>query len=684
MKKQLHFLLIFSAIMLFQCCKSPIPVPTVKFYPQDPFKSTIVKSQFFEIDAAKDHVIEGKGGTVLVFPKGCFKTQNGEIFDKNAQIELAEALKTMEILSSNLTTTANGNLLETGGMLFFDAKTSDGQALSINPKNPMYIEIPCAEKKPNMEVYQGIRDENGNMTWVNPAPLNQYLTAVDIFSLDFLPPNFYATLEKNLPVGDYKEASQALADSLYYCLATFDPSQIKINGSQPSLSESYYGGHEGESFSHQAVSDDNKKDRAINPAIIKVIKSDKFQNTFIATREFEKRLAFIFKTCNNAVLEAYIQNFDGNLWEADQKAANLIPDSALKTVFQDFANLRLTTVKDGGKCSALLKDYYKNTLAKVQSTLASKQKDLVTNSQKKNAEAEKTVVEYKNLLKKREKYRMETYGFINTNTGWINVDNGTAPKDWGPAPLEIFVDNTKDFDRAYAYVLYTSIKSLYRLNSDDQSHFYVGNGDDKEMNMPKNRIAIAVAIGYKGETPAFAMTPFKIDSNKNLTLHLLPTTTDQITATLAPFDGYAGENTIANDLVFMKKLHIEAKRQEKETALLGLMQDLAETAFPCSSDWGESLFLSYCASCHSQNLYEKSTGPALCWTEKDWSNYPKADLYAYIRNSKQMTDNGHPRALSLWKEYKPTMMTDFDNLKDEEIKAILEWIGKCDMRLLSQ
>jgi hypothetical protein len=41
------------------------------------------------------------------------------------------------------------------------------------------------------------------------------LTAVDIFSLDFLPPNFYATLEKNLPVGDYKEASQALADSLY-------------------------------------------------------------------------------------------------------------------------------------------------------------------------------------------------------------------------------------------------------------------------------------------------------------------------------------------------------------------------------------------------------------------------------------------------------------------------------------
>jgi hypothetical protein len=196
MKKRLHFLLIFSVILLFQCCKSPVSVPAVKFYPQDPFKSTIVASQFFEIDAAKDHVIEGKGGTVLVFPKGCFKTQNGDIFDKNARIELAEALKTMEILSSNLTTTANGNLLETGGMLFFDAKTTDGQALSIDPKNPMYIEIPCADKKPNMEIFQGIRDENGNMTWVNPAPLNQYLTAVDIFSLDFLPPNFYATLEK--------------------------------------------------------------------------------------------------------------------------------------------------------------------------------------------------------------------------------------------------------------------------------------------------------------------------------------------------------------------------------------------------------------------------------------------------------------------------------------------------------
>jgi hypothetical protein len=49
-----------------------------------------------------------------------------------------------------------------------------------------------------------------------------------------------------------------------------------------------------------------------------------------------------------------------------------------------------------------------------------------------------------------------------------------------------------------------------------------------------------------------------------------------------------------------------------------------------------------------------------------------------------MTDNGHPRAISLWKEYKPTNMTNFDNLKDEEIKAILGWIKQREYPFICQ
>ena len=48
----------------------------------------------------------------------------------------------------------------------------------------------------------------------------------------------------------------------------------------------------------------------INPAIIQVIKSDKYQNTLIATKDFEARLKVIFKTCNDKVLELYINNLN--------------------------------------------------------------------------------------------------------------------------------------------------------------------------------------------------------------------------------------------------------------------------------------------------------------------------------------------------------------------------------------
>jgi hypothetical protein len=72
---------------------------------------------------------------------------------------------------------------------------------------------------------------------------------------------------------------------------------------------------------------------------------------------------------------------------------------------------------------------------------------------------------------------METYGFNWSETGWINIDNGTLPKDWNEQPLEITVSNGKQFDRVYTYIVYTSIKSLYRLNTNDNIQFYVGNDE---------------------------------------------------------------------------------------------------------------------------------------------------------------------------------------------------------------
>ena len=99
-----------------------------------------------------------------------------------------------------------------------------------------------------------------------------------------------------------------------------------------------------------------------------------------------------------------------------------------------------------------------------------------------------------------------------------------------------------------------------------------------------------------------------------------------------------------------------------------------QIAFVASAQDGKALFNNNCASCHAKNMVTNATGPALSGVEERWAEYPKEDLYSWIRNSQAMIEAGHPRATELWAEWEPTVMTNFINLKDEEIDAILAYV----------
>jgi mono/diheme cytochrome c family protein len=89
---------------------------------------------------------------------------------------------------------------------------------------------------------------------------------------------------------------------------------------------------------------------------------------------------------------------------------------------------------------------------------------------------------------------------------------------------------------------------------------------------------------------------------------------------------------------------------------------------------GKNSFKNNCASCHNKNMKDALTGPALGGFEANWAGYPKEELYEWIRNSQAMIKRGHPRAVELWNQYKPTVMTAFPNLTDDEIESILLYI----------
>ena len=89
---------------------------------------------------------------------------------------------------------------------------------------------------------------------------------------------------------------------------------------------------------------------------------------------------------------------------------------------------------------------------------------------------------------------------------------------------------------------------------------------------------------------------------------------------------------------------------------------------------GKNLFKNYCAACHHKNMRDDLTGPALGDVEFRWSEYPRADLYSWIRNSQFMIESGHPMAVALWEEWGPTVMTSFPEFSDEDIEAVLAYI----------
>lgn len=599
------FLFTLLSLVLSQCDNNPITT-TVGFQPNDPFKNTIVPIQNFSINSDQDNIIEGEKGTVIVCPKGCFKNAKGEIVDNNVKIELSEALSLEDMLLSNLTTTSDGKQLETDGMIYFNA-ISNGEQLTVNNDIPIHIEIPTMEKKAGMMAYKGIRDEKGNMNWIEPKALDNYLVTVDINMLDFLPQGFRRQVDQGMPYKTYKVATQGLTDSLYYQLSVTDGSAL-VHGLVPTnFNEPYYnrskqvvnGKYTSSSYAvaatdsvHSIIHNSPETNCGIDPAIIKVIKSRKYQNTFIATREFEARLKVIFKTCNNVVLEAYINNLDKNLYEADSLAAIAVKETEYYKDFINFAQQRLTRVKDADKYSKLLGGYYDMQLKKVKSELEEEQKKLMKELRKKNEEAEKVAESYKKLLWKREKYRMETYGFNWSETGWINVDNGTLPKSWGPKATEgIYVDNGKEYDRVYSYFVFTSIKSLYRLNTADNVEFYAGNDQDKKMLMPKEGTAILVAIGYKGEAPSLAIKEIELGSPIKLNIKLAPSNLDKVKEAIRAYEKYSKENKISNDIEFMAKFYKEEERQKDLKQESEFILHLWSIAFPCCIEPQRSLEL---------------------------------------------------------------------------------------------
>lgn len=185
----------------------------------------------------------------------------------------------------------------------------------------------------------------------------------------------------------------------------------------------------------------------IDPLTIKTLKSSRFQNTFVATKEFEMRLQAMHQLRNgSSILDLYVNHLSEPLWKCDEMAAQRLTGKD-RQVFEEFARQRLTNVKDAGIHQQALSSYYREQrlaykkeqqarIAKYQSQTTTelaalrKQMETTLNNSDELAEhhvATKTIPANTQVIEKRSNRRSTAtsgvnYSFSWSSNSWANVD----------------------------------------------------------------------------------------------------------------------------------------------------------------------------------------------------------------------------------------------------------------------
>ncbi|MBI1183798.1 hypothetical protein GC194_05980, partial [bacterium] len=279
-------------------------IALVKNYESDPYNEYLPESEFYTINPDEDTVISTGSGLKVYVPKGALRTKNGKIPDEAIVVEIAEAKGNDEAVLGNLMTENDG--VEPEKVFFINAKAGDEQLVA-DAETPPYVEVPTEAKKPEMKVFNGVRSKEGNMQWSSPRLPDNFLTPIAFKYLDYYPAGFEKAVTENLPYKGHKVADRKLLDSLYFStlkhvvMTIGDPNDYATWTNEVSYSDCVAEDHCG-----------------ICPVQIQTITQAKFERSLLATREFMARLQVIYKTCDQQLLDIYINNTSKQLWEIDE------------------------------------------------------------------------------------------------------------------------------------------------------------------------------------------------------------------------------------------------------------------------------------------------------------------------------------------------------------------------------
>jgi len=256
------------------------------------------------VDPTKDTTVLTPSGIVLDVPKGTFRSNDGQLISTPVRITMIEALDAVSIMKAGLSTMSGDTLLETGGMFYFDAQAS-GKPVVIDRQLPITAMVPADATRDGMQLYQGVKLDDGRIDWRNPRPMKRTLVPADMNTLDLFPPGYVARVAE---LG-YDITDKDFLDSLYL---SFSGEGEAIRSANARLTEA----------DTNSMDPLNMNARGIDPASVMAIWNPRFNNTNLATSAFEERMRAIHGTCDNSVLDLYVDNLDKDLSTIDALVAS--------------------------------------------------------------------------------------------------------------------------------------------------------------------------------------------------------------------------------------------------------------------------------------------------------------------------------------------------------------------------
>jgi len=131
----------------------PKAIPIERIFPK--------KTESLAVDPTKKQRLKCKEGTKISIPANTFVFEDGTLVKDPVELHVQEFYKTSDFLMANLSTSCNGEMIESGGMLKITARCSNREVF-IQDGKAIDIKLPIGdEKKPGMEYFAGEETAQG-------------------------------------------------------------------------------------------------------------------------------------------------------------------------------------------------------------------------------------------------------------------------------------------------------------------------------------------------------------------------------------------------------------------------------------------------------------------------------------------------------------------------------------------